>query len=226
MDITPLDFVKVKTTLPTTPLPPHASRQHVVTERLILRPISSDDLQALHVLRTQPEVMKWSAVGRIDADLDETREKLAQNLPPNDASNYDFSICLRSTGQWIGIGGCKKSTGGELGWPELGYMFQKEFWGNGYATEFVQGFLSAWWSLPRSECEISVERASVRGLESLQEGELAEEILNAVVASDNPASLRIMEKWGFEKFKMWKDKNEHDQTEITLIGFCISRPTQ
>ncbi|KAK2747465.1 n- gnat [Colletotrichum kahawae] len=234
MDISPepLGFKTVKTTLPTRPLPPHASRQPVVTERLILRPVSADDLQALHTLRAQPEVMRFSAVGRVDADLDETRARLAQNLPPHDADNYDVSIYLRSTGRWIGIGGCKKPSGGDLGWPEIGYMLQKDYWGSGYATEFVKAFLGAWWSLPRSECEIAVERASVEGERAVVRGRAEEvegavdEILTAVTATDNPASQKILTKLGFEKFKVWKEVDEEKQTEIVLVGYGIRRPRQ
>uniref|UniRef100_L2G9F1 N-gnat n=1 Tax=Colletotrichum fructicola (strain Nara gc5) TaxID=1213859 RepID=L2G9F1_COLFN len=210
MDISPepLDFKTVKTTLPTRPLPPHALRQPVVTERLILRPVSADDLQALHTLRTQPE-----------------------NLPPHDADNYDVSICLRATGRWIGIGGCKKPSGGELGWPEIGYMLQKDYWGSGYATEFVQAFLGAWWSLPRSECEMAVERASVEGEKAVsgRAGEVeggVEEILTAVTATENPASQKILTKLGFEKFKVWKEVDEEKQTEVVLVGYGIRRPRQ
>ncbi|OLN81728.1 putative N-acetyltransferase p20-like protein 1 [Colletotrichum chlorophyti] len=224
MDVQSLDFVKVKTTQPTIPLPSSASREPITTERLVLRPISSDDLHALHVLRTQPEVMRWSAVGRVDADLDETRTKLAQCLPPNDADNYDFAICLRSTGQMIGIGGCKKSSGGgELGWPEIGYMLQRDFWGSGYATEFVQAFLGAWWALPRSEREILVDRSTVRGNGAAADGTV-EEIVTAVTEPDNFASQRILSKWGFEKFKMWKEINEDSEKETLLVGYGIGRP--
>ncbi|TQN70285.1 putative N-acetyltransferase p20 [Colletotrichum shisoi] len=223
-DVQPLDFVTVKAVLPTIPLPPHASRQPIITERLVLRPISPDDLQPLHVLRTQPEVMRWSAAGRVDADVDETRAKLAQCLPPNDADNYDFSSCLRSTGEWIGIGGCKHLSGGELGWPEIGYMLRKDFWGSGYATEFVQAFLEAWWSLPRSERELSVDRATVREWSG---GEATvDEIMTAVTEPGNVASRKILGKWGFRKLKVWKETSEEGGKETILIGHGIGRPKQ
>ncbi|GKT41835.1 putative N-acetyltransferase p20 [Colletotrichum spaethianum] len=223
MDVQPLDFVTVKTTLPTIPLPPHASRQPVVTERLILRPLSSHDLQPLHVLRTQPEVMRWSAAGRVDADLEETRTKLAQILPPNDADNYDFAICLRSTGEWIGLGGCKKPSGGELGWPEIGYMLLKDYWGSGYATEFVKAFLGAWWALPRSEREVSVDKSTVKGH---RDGEVVDEIITAVTEPDNVASQKILAKWGFEKLNVWREPGEEGGKETILVGHGIRRPKQ
>ncbi|KAF6836491.1 putative N-acetyltransferase, GNAT family [Colletotrichum musicola] len=210
-----LDFVTVKTTLPTIPLPPYASRPPVVTERLILRPVSLDDLQPLHALRTQPETMKWSVAGRVDADLEQTRSSLVQNLPPHDADNFNFSICLRSTGQWIGIGGVKKPTG-ELGWPEIGYMLLKDFWGSGYATEFLRGFLSAWWSLPRSERDLSVDRGTLGGTAGLQDGDVVAEILTAVTAADNHPSQKLLGKCGFEMLKVWKEKDE--VTEPETVG--------
>ncbi|KAF6793776.1 putative N-acetyltransferase, GNAT family [Colletotrichum sojae] len=222
MGIETLDFVTVRTTLPTIPLPPYASRPPIVTERLILRPVSLDDLQPLHVLRTQPETMKWSVAGRVDADLEQTRSSLVQNLPPHDADNFNFSICLRSTGQWIGIGGVKKPTG-ELGWPEIGYMLQKDFWGSGYATEFLRGFLSAWWSLPRSERDLSVDRGTLGGGAGLQDGDVVNEILTAVTAADNHPSQKLLEKCGFEMLKVWKEKDEGSQTDVTLIAHGVVR---
>lgn len=221
MDVEPLDLITVETTLPTIPLSPHTARQPVVTERLILRPVSPDDLQELHKLRTQPEVMKWSAVGRVDSNLEETRVKLAEELPPNDVDNFNVSICLRSTGQWIGIGGCKKPRG-ELGWPEIGYMFQKDFWGSGYGTEFLLAFLGLWWSLPRSECKISVERASVAG-KGLG-GDEVDEMITAVTAEDNYPSQRMLGKLGFEKFKLWRETDEQSRTEVILVGYGMNRP--
>jgi RimJ/RimL family protein N-acetyltransferase len=37
----------------------NAVRQPILTERLLLRPFTIDDLPALRELRTQPEVMYW-----------------------------------------------------------------------------------------------------------------------------------------------------------------------
>ena len=54
-------------------------------------------------------------------------------------------------GALIGTGGCHSRGGGMLGWPEIGYMLRREAWGMGYGTEFLAGFLEAWWALPRGE---------------------------------------------------------------------------
>ncbi|OHE93723.1 acetyltransferase [Colletotrichum orchidophilum] len=230
----PLDFVTVHTTLPTLPLPPLASRPPILTERLILKPVSQDDLLSLHAMRTQPEVMKWTVAGRIDANIEETQAWLADNLPPNDAHNYNFTICLRSTGEFIGLGGCKRvpgpnrsgdGPGGELGWPEIGYLLREEAWGKGYATEFLRGFLGAWWSLPRSGCELRVEKSVIgeRFQETL-DSETTAEIITAVTELDNLPSQRVLSKTGFQKFKVWTERDEDTQEKTTLVGYGIEEP--
>ncbi|TDZ66056.1 Monooxygenase hypC [Colletotrichum trifolii] len=213
----PLEFVRVRSTLPTLPLPPHAARPPIFTSRLALRPLVPDDLQPLHALRTQPEAMMWSVAGRVDADLEETRASLQQNLPPNDATNYNVAICLQSTGEWIGIGGVKTVSPGELGWPEIGYMFLKDHWGCGYATEFMRAYLDAWWSLPRSAMETDAERAFAGGAggggggpgtTSVHDGDVVEEMLTAVTAVENLASQKMLLKLGYKRLKEWKEKDE------------------
>ncbi|KAK1731925.1 acetyltransferase [Colletotrichum acutatum] len=236
-----LDFITVNTTLPTLPLPPLATRKPVLTERLILKPVSQDDLPALHAMRSQPEVMRWAVAGRPDADLDETQAWLDHNLPPNDAHNYNFTICLRSTGEFVGLGGVKRIgpsspglPGGELGWPEIGYLFCKEAWGKGYATEFLRGFVGAWWSLPRSAAPaLRVEKSVIgevtrpfQGAEEQprSEYEVVGEVLTAVTELDNLPSQKVLDKTGFRKLKVWAEVDEKTQETTTLVGYGIEAP--
>lgn len=136
-------FIPIKTTLPIYPLPSAATRGQILTPRLLLRGLSQDDLEAYHTLRTDPEIMKWTVQGRPDRDLAETQEKLDLFLPPNDVLKSNWAICLRESGEFIGIGGVHifAST---FGWPELGYMIRREYWGRGLATEFLRGFVGYW----------------------------------------------------------------------------------
>ncbi|EXF78756.1 acetyltransferase [Colletotrichum fioriniae PJ7] len=237
MDHEYLDFITVNTTLPTLPLPPLATRKPVLTERLILKPVSQDDLPALHAMRSQPEVMRWAVAGRPDADLGETQAWLDHNLPPNDAHNYNFTICLRSTGQFVGLGGVKRIgpsspglPGGELGWPEIGYLFCKEAWGKGYATEFLRGFVGAWWSLPRSAAPaLRVEKSVVGETRLFQgaeeqvgsESQVVGEILTAVTELDNLPSQKVLDKTGFRKLKVWTEVDEKTHEKTTLVGYGI-----
>ncbi|KAI8948381.1 acyl-CoA N-acyltransferase [Xylaria longipes] len=214
--------IKVKTTLPTHPFPSNSARPAIRTERLIIRPLTQDDFEALRSLRTQPEVMACTARGVIDGDPSETQSRLDPFLPPGDADTYNQAICLASTGEFIGLGGVFRTTS-ELGWPEVGYMLKKEHWGRGYGTEFLKAFVQAWWSLPRSETETMVDALSV----DAREGDAVPEMLSAMVESTNAGSLRIMKKAGFKQFKTWKEVSQHpgsEGAEVTLIGFVNLRP--
>lgn len=219
VELSELEMVTIRTTLPTVPYPSVETRPSFNTGRLLLRPPTAADAEALHVLRTQPEVMMWTATGRVDVDLEFTRNNLSKKLPPHDEKNYDFAICLAATGELVGIGGSHMRDG-ELGWPSLGYMFVKEAWGKGYATEFLKGFLEMWWALPRSELDLKVERDTVAG-----DGEVKEERIVAVTVNENAASQGVLRKNGLELVKIWAEDDLQDKTRsIDLYGFVAKKP--
>ncbi|KAI1361124.1 acyl-CoA N-acyltransferase [Xylaria arbuscula] len=224
--------IKVRTTLPRHPFPSNATRTPIKTERLIIKPLTQDDLAALHALRTQPEVMACTALGKIDADLSETQARLDPFLPPRDADTYNPGIYLASTGELIGLGGVFGMAGtSELGWPEVGYMIRKEHWGKGYTTEFLRAFVRAWWGLPRTEGEVVVDRLSVDVDEGKGEGEgkMVPEMLCAIVDRENMGSTRVMEKAGFKRFKSWTVTSRRpgeEGREVTLVGFVNTGPEE
>ena len=78
----PDSFITVRSTLPRLPLPLISERPLVKTERLLIRPLAASDLEALHELRTQPEVMFWTSAGKPDSSLDEAKAKLDYFLSP------------------------------------------------------------------------------------------------------------------------------------------------
>ncbi|KAH7375213.1 GNAT domain-containing protein [Plectosphaerella cucumerina] len=223
----PLDFIMVKTTLPVRPLPAHATRESVLTPQLMIRPLKESDLQDLHALRTQQEVMRWTSAARIDTDMAESETKLRMHLPPNDANTLNTAICLRSTGEFVGYGGCHMFVG-EFGWPVIGYMFGTQHWGKGYASEFVKAFLGMWWALPREEVELSVDRGTARITGTTAEGvAIAEEVYTAVTVPDNGGSQKVLERSGFEKVRSWEDVDPADptgQTMETCLGYAVVRP--
>lgn len=227
------EWTRVTTTFPI--IPSSSARSHAATARLIIRPLAASDLSNLYALRTQPEVMAWASARRIDRDRDETAGVLGKFLPPNDASAFNCAICLRSTGEMIGIGGVHRlnrasedgdgdsgpGAVGVYGWPELGYMIRKEHWGGGLATEFVIGFLRVWNELPRQEVKMQVNAKSVV-IDGIGEdgSERATEVLIAIIDPANGASQRILEKCGFEVFDSWTEKNSnHSGKPLELQTF-------
>lgn len=215
---TNLEWVTIKTTLPKLPYPPFETRPHIKTGRLLLRPLRPSDADELHGLRSQAEVMVWTSQGKPDVDLEATKKVMTARLP-NDMVNYDFAICLAETGKLIGTGGSHMRVG-ELGWPVLGYMFRKDAWGKGYASEFLNTFIDAWWALPREEVNLKVDSSTVGSIE----GEAQEEVIIAVTVENNPASQNVLRKSGFQHLKVWEDEdpNQPGVMEV-LYGFGAKR---
>ncbi|CAG9986951.1 unnamed protein product [Clonostachys byssicola] len=219
------EWVVVKTTLPKQPFPSLQERPEVRSARLVIRPFQTSDVVGLNELRSQPEVMQWTMQGVPDADITATEKILALKMPPHDLSNFDYAICVAETGQFIGAGGSFMRKG-ELGWPVFGYMFRKEAWGKGYATEFVKAFLDMWWALPREEVEVEVEKSTVP--EAGETSDMrAEERLIAVTVTTNQGSQRVLDKVGMPLVKIWEEQDLHDSTAMeTLYGYAAKRPLQ
>lgn len=223
LPVSELDFVTIKTTAPLRPFPLNGARKQIRTKRLILRPFEDTDLDALHGMRIQPEVMWWTIQGRPDIDLDESRANLAKRMPPNDATTYDMAIVEAATGAFVGCGGSTLSEG-KLGWPEIGYMFCKEAWGKGYASEFLGAFIEVWWALPRQEVQLSVDRSTI---DEDDQGEVKREKMTGVTQGNNEKSQGVLRKAGFNLVKIWNVEDSHEEFKgqmTTLQCFALARP--
>lgn len=213
--------VRVKTTLPLRPLPCDSDSPIFQTERLSVWRLKDDDLQGLHELRTQPEVMRITTQGRVDRDHIETRAFMELFMAPQAYNNYFLAIKLSSTNEIIGMGGNHRDS--QFGWPEVGYILKSQHWGMGYATEFLRGFLDAWWALQRGTVEIEVDKQSVDSLDEVPER------LSAIVHANNPASLGVMSKCGFRKFKEWDGPDPRPGREgqfTSYVGFIATAKLQ
>lgn len=221
--------IAVSTTLPSTPFLLSNFRQPILSSRLLIRPLTAFDLPAAHLLRGQQKVMRWTSRGRPDTNLDETEEWLTRFLAPNDVNTYNFAICLKETGEFIGCGGCHKFEGAPEGWPEFGYMLREDAWGKGLGGEFAESFVQAWWALPRSKVRLEVAEDSIVAVDDdkstgvatpLGSGESirAVEMLVADVEVRNEASRRILERYGFEPFRWWHNNG------VDLICYRLRRP--
>ena len=218
MEVTPLKQVSVKTTAPITPIYID-SRPVIHTARLILRPLQDADLQALYTIRAQPEVMEWTASGKVDT-LDQTRAVLNTMLDEGIQTKFQHAICLADTQEFIGYGGVRPSSY-LLGWPEVGYQLRKEYWRQGYGTEFLTACLDEWWKLPRHEVTKFVDKFTI------PDGETVEEKVCAVAIGHNKASCALLVKCGMQLTKLMElpDDRIEGQT-VVLSGYCGSRNKQ
>jgi len=146
-----------------------APRQ-LLTDRLRLRPYTSDDVASMFAVFGDPEVMRYSQFGA-DPSLEATAIRI-QKLIDHQAQ-FGFSLWVvenRATGELLGDCGLKQLESGPQ--IEVGYRFAKAHWGRGYATEAAA--------------------ASVNfGFQSLQLPRIV-----AVVEPANQASHRVIEKIG------------------------------
>lgn len=214
----PAGWITVTTTLPTLPYAALNVRPDIRSERLVIRSFKADDLHVLHGLRSQPEVMEWTLRGAVDSDLQETQRFLDRKLGPDGEINYSCVICLASTGEVIGTGG-SHTRKGQLGWPDLGYMLRKEYWGQGYGTEFVRTFLRAWWALPRTSCTLIVDSNTISEGD-LEEGTIVKECLIAIAAEENIGSQRVLRKAGMELAKTWVMKDPRQNSGGAQVRVC------
>jgi RimJ/RimL family protein N-acetyltransferase len=112
-------------------------RQHeaaLETTRLILRPMLATDLDALHLIFTDPKVM--ASFGVECFSLEQTQRWLQRNLDHQGQYGYGlFSVLLKTDGTLIGDCGLEnmKMDGQTL--AELGYDFRSAYWNQGFATE-------------------------------------------------------------------------------------------
>lgn len=94
--------------------------------------------------------------------------------------------------------------------PEIGYAFDPSVWGQGYATEAVEGFIQAYWN------------TFPQGFPSLEEED--RDFLMAVTGEDNLGSVTVMKRNGFE---YWKEEEVDDELtggKATLIVRRVWRP--
>ncbi|KAI1426821.1 acetyltransferase domain-containing protein [Xylaria sp. FL1777] len=218
----PSTNIAVRTTLPRLPLPPSSARPAIHTARLLLRPLTHDDLEAYHALRKQAAFMSESSLGVPDATEAETRtalEDLADSDKPGRRETFIFGIFVAATGELIGDGGVHAVRSGTGGWPELGYKLAPAHWGRGYATEAMRAVLAAWWELPREEVEVEIHADTLRTTKEEGEGEgegvkLARECISAEIATYNKGSQKVLEKLGFEHFGTW----EEPDTQLHRLG--------
>ncbi len=144
----------------------------IETKRLVLKNYGEQDLDNLHMLKSEPLVWKYSS-NQVTDDIEESKKHLASILEKYDKGMNDFqALYLKSTAEYIGEAGIlsfnKKNQR-----AVIGYNLIPKYWGNGYATEITMGLVKCLFE------EEDIER------------------IEALVMEENHASRLVLEKAGF-----------------------------
>ena len=152
------------------------------TERLLLRPVTMVDAEAMFAYTSDTENTKWDFPA--NRTIEETKKVIEKIYLKSPLGRY--GIVLKETSEFIGtIDLMNWSDGKEA---EIGYIINKKFWGNGLATE-----------------------ASAKILELCFEV-LGFEEVHAFCALENPASARVLTKLGMtEVERIPNDKQFNSQ---------------
>jgi RimJ/RimL family protein N-acetyltransferase len=106
------------------------TRVTVRTARLLLRPVSLDDAQALADIYADPEVTRYVRAHDLagtQAQLERfVGEWVSRRIGP-------FAVLDAVTGEFIGRSGVKYWP--EFDFTEVGWVLRRDVWGRGYATE-------------------------------------------------------------------------------------------
>lgn len=164
---------------------------HVIeTERLILRPLTTDDAEAEFVWLSDPIVnryMPYSLYTNV-ADVVKWLE-----FASSTEDELHFGFVRKADGLLIGAGSIGPKNP-ETGAWEFGYNFRRDAWNQGYATE------------------------ATRAMIDLARREYGVRVFNAGHAIANPASGRVMEKCGLH-FDHFGEYSRFDGSETFPAKF-------
>lgn len=142
----------------------------IETHRLRLRLFEPSDVEQLHQLYSDPEVMRFMRGTRSRQQAEEHVQAFAEQYAKTGFTMW--AVEQKADGQIIGRVGLFFLDGTEE--VELAYLIAKSHWGKGFATE-----------------------ASVACLDFCFR-QIALESIAAIAVPENGASLRVMEKLGFK----------------------------
>ena len=109
------------------------------TKRLCLRPLTMDDLDALHAVLSDPVAM-----AHYPAPFTRARTEAWIRWNLDNYARHGFglwAVTLRAGGACIGDCGITLQPIGGAMQPEIGYHIHRAHWGQGYATEAAQAVL-------------------------------------------------------------------------------------
>jgi RimJ/RimL family protein N-acetyltransferase len=164
------------------------------TERLIIRNFQSSDWQSLHELIVQYQASEFAPYDQQWPTSQEDIRKITEYFAGGD--NF-MAICLKNTQQLIGFVSLNPEKGDVERQFNMGYVFNSDFHGQGYAIEACRAVLR-------------------RAFDQLQACRVV-----TGTASINQASRRLLEQLGFKKVgeETASFKTTEDGKPIEFLGW-------
>lgn len=107
----------------------------IETKRLILREMTQGDYAALSAILQDPEVMYAYNGAFSDAEVQDWLDRQLTRYRQCDHRFGLWAVVLKETGEMIGQCGLTMQPWKERQVLEIGYLFRKDHWHQGYATE-------------------------------------------------------------------------------------------
>ncbi|MFN8443509.1 MAG: GNAT family N-acetyltransferase [Caldilineaceae bacterium] len=159
----------------------------ITSERLHLRDLAEKDWQALHSLRTHPDVYRYNHFG--PESEEETRSWIRETMVHNRLTprlSHNCSIVLKATDEVIGWIGFGLPSPGKAAYSDLsfGYALLPAFWNQGYMTEALRAMID--FAFTTTDANSISDTCDVRNL----------------------GSARVMEKAGLRQVERFADVDE------------------
>ena len=169
----------------------------VETERLLLRPVTLDDAEAMFDYASDRENTRYTF--QTNQSLEETKNNIAQFYLANPLGRW--GIELKSNGQFIGTIDLHKIDP-VLKKAAIGYIINKKYWNQGLTTE-----------ANRAVIELAFEKIGMNKLTALYD-------------KDNPASGKVMKKSGmhFSHEEAYACMDQHEKGRIvTRVHYVLTK---
>ncbi|KAF2495406.1 acyl-CoA N-acyltransferase [Lophium mytilinum] len=152
----------------------------VRTKRLLIRPLRLEDADDVFLMRSNPEVMRFTSA-LASTDVQKSRDWVSDCITRPNCHNFSIELLPSAASSQdetstpaprvIGVIGAMRT-------PEVGYMINTEYWGKGYASEALQGYMP-----------IFFDHYS---------GKERHDYASALVDTTHTPSRRVLEKAGFK----------------------------
>jgi [ribosomal protein S5]-alanine N-acetyltransferase len=157
----------------------------IQSPRLLLRPYAPTDLEAVHAFQGDADALRYEPWG--PHALETTRSLLQRNAALRALTQpWRLELAVSRLLDQQVVGGCVLTLPAttQAAWATLGYVIQRAFWGNGYATETAQALI-----------QYARTQPGILGVKAISD-------------SHNIASQRVLEKCGMECVGMVAETNE------------------